>query len=73
MLRETTMKNQTPKPHKLKRVVRVLLLPVVAVLWLIGWSLYWIGSRKQLGRSAKSNRHEDVTFTVLMPEQKHAA
>jgi hypothetical protein len=66
------MRNQTPKPHKRNRAARALLLPVAAMLWLIGWSLYWIGSRKQLDKSAKSNRHEDVIFTVLMPEQKHA-
>jgi hypothetical protein len=52
----------------------VLLLPVVAILWLIGSGFYWVGSKKQLAKSAKSNLHEDedVTFTMLMPEQKHA-
>jgi len=52
----------------------VLLLPVMAILWLVEWSLYWTASRKPLVKSGESNRHEDeeVTFTVLMPEQKHA-
>jgi hypothetical protein len=52
----------------------VLLLPVMAILWLMGWSLYWTGSMKQRVKSGESNRHEDkeVKFTVLMPEQKHA-
>ena len=28
------------------RLVTILLLPVLVVAWLIGWSLYWVGSRK---------------------------
>jgi len=60
------------KPHRRNRVVMVLLLPVVAILWFLGWSFYWMDYMNQLGKSAKSNCHEDVTFTVLMPEQKHA-
>jgi len=68
------MRNQAPTLHKRNRAIIVLLLPMMAILWLVGWSLYRIGSRKQLNESAKSNRHEDedVTFTLLMPEQKHA-
>jgi hypothetical protein len=66
------MRNQTPTRHKRDKAIMVLLSPVVAMLWLIGWSLYWMGSRKQLDRSAESNRPEDVTFTVLMSEQKYA-
>jgi hypothetical protein len=67
------MRKQASIPRKRNRVVMVLLLPVVAILWLMGWSLCWVGFRKQLVKSAKSKRHEgeDLTFTVLMPEQKH--
>jgi len=50
----------------------VLLLPVVTILWFLGWIFYWIDYRKQLDKSTKSNCPEDVTFAVLMPEQKHA-
>lgn len=67
------MKNQKQKAHKLNRVVMVLLSPVMSILWLIGWSLYWTSSRKQLTKSAKSgqNEDEDLTFTVLMTKQQH--
>jgi hypothetical protein len=68
----TKMENQTPKSHKLNKTVRVLLLPLMAILWLIGWSLYWLGHGRQMAKSVKSSCHDDVTFTVLMPEQKHA-
>ena len=29
------------------RIVVLLLAPILAVLWIIGWSLYWIGTQKQ--------------------------
>jgi flagellar basal body-associated protein FliL len=65
---------KAPKRRKRNRAIMVLLLPVMAILWLIGWGLYWVGSKKQPAKPAKSNRQEDedVTFTMLMPEQKHA-
>ena len=63
------MKNQAPKPHKLNRAVRVLLLPGTLILLLMGWSLFWVGQRKPMANAAKSNSHNDVTFTVLMPKQ----
>ncbi len=69
---ETKMENQPLKPHKLNRTVRVLLLPVMAILWLIGWSLYWLGRRKPMAKSANNKGNGDVIFTVLMPEQKYA-
>lgn len=66
------MKSQKPKSHKQNRVVKVLLLPFMVILWSIGWSLYWVGHRKTTTKSIKNNQRDYVTFTVLMPEKKHA-
>jgi hypothetical protein len=30
-----------------KRVIRLLLLPIAAFLWIIGWTMLWAGSHKQ--------------------------
>lgn len=35
----------TPK-HKRNRLLVVLMLPALAIIWLVGWSLYWIGRQK---------------------------
>ena len=34
------------KPRRRNRLVTLLLLPVFAVMWLVGWTLYWVGGRK---------------------------
>jgi hypothetical protein len=39
--------------HKRNKIVTVLLLPALAMIWLVGWSLYWIGS-KQVGNPKKN-------------------
>jgi hypothetical protein len=71
MLRETKMGKQASTSHK-RTVLRVLLLPVMAILWIIGWSLYWIGSRKQPAKTRKEDSSEQLAFMVQMPEQKQA-
>lgn len=35
----------TPK-HKRNRLLVVLMLPAIALIWLVGWSLYWLGRQK---------------------------
>ena len=39
------MKKQAQKVHKMNKVVRVLLLPGVVIVLLIGWSMAWVGAR----------------------------
>ena len=35
------------KARKRNRFVSFLLLPILAGFWLVGWTLYWIGSPKK--------------------------
>jgi hypothetical protein len=54
------------------RVALFLMMPLVVFFWILGWSLYWIGSNKKLTEPEKRNSSKDLSFTVLMPEQKYA-
>jgi len=59
--------------HKLNRAALLfLMLPMVIFIWLIGWSLYWIGSIREVGKPRKIVDQKELTFTVLMPEEKYA-
>jgi hypothetical protein len=42
------------------------------ILWIFGASLYWIGSKKKRAKPRKRDSSKELTFTVLMPEQKYA-
>jgi hypothetical protein len=48
------------------------MLPIVIFIWFIGWSLYWTGSRKESAKPKEISDQKELTFTVLMPEQKYA-
>ncbi len=39
------MRDTKPRRRR-NRIVAVFLLPVLALVWLVGWSLAWAGSRK---------------------------
>ena len=49
------------RQHKRSKALRVLFFPAAAALFLVGWSLSWIGSqkpsRKTLAAPAKDNVH----------------
>ncbi len=57
--------------RKRNKLALLLILPVAVFIWLVGWSLYWSGSR---GKATETNKatNTGLTFTVLMPEQKYA-
>ena len=57
-----------PTMHKRNRAVQLLLLPPVLFMWIVGWSLYWIGSNKKPTKPTKTP--EKLTHYVLMPEEK---
>jgi flagellar basal body-associated protein FliL len=52
------------RPRKRNRLVILLLLPVLAVVWLIGWSLTWAGSRKDAKPKNPEMRREDHVTLV---------
>ena len=66
------MKNQAPTRNKRNKATMAVLLLVVAMLWLIGWNLYWIGSNKTRSNPKKRNSSKGLIFTLLTPEQIYA-
>jgi hypothetical protein len=50
-------------------------MPAAVFLWLIGWSLYWIGSKRRIP-SLKVNpakkEQEDFSPLLIMLEQQYA-
>lgn len=50
----------------------LLMLPVAVFLWFVGWGFYWVGSRTKQVRvkPAKTINADELTFTVLEPENK---
>ena len=48
-------------------MVAFFIMPVAVVLWLIGWSLTYFGS-KQIPAQAKVPKQENIVFTVTTPE-----
>jgi len=41
-------------------------------LWFIGWSLYWIGARKQSVSQKSEVKQEKLVFTIIPTEEKLA-
>ncbi len=58
--------------RKRNRVILFLVMPLAVFFWVIGWSLYWISSNKKLAKPGKRDSSKELTFTVVMPEQKYA-
>ncbi len=56
---------------KTRNLRNILLMPIVIVLWCIGWSLYWVGLKKETTKPKLSVQKELVIF-VPAPEQKCA-
>ena len=55
---------------KRNRIFLLLAMPVAVFLWCIGWALYWIGAKKEKLKPAPVKKAENVTLTVLVPEDK---
>ncbi|MCJ7559376.1 hypothetical protein MUO79_01995 [Candidatus Bathyarchaeota archaeon] len=58
--------------RKRNRGILFLMLPLVVFFWFFGWSLYWIGSKKEVVKPRQKSDYKELTFTVLVPEQKYA-
>jgi hypothetical protein len=52
------------KPRKRNHLVTLLLLPLLTVVWLIGWSLTWAGSRKDAKPKKLQKMREDQVTLV---------
>jgi lipopolysaccharide biosynthesis regulator YciM len=57
-----------------KRVIRLLFLPIAVLLWILGWAMLWVGSRKReqtQQKQVKTTSKEDfITITAMIPEEQ---
>jgi hypothetical protein len=47
-------------------------MPLVVFIWIIGWSLYLLGSDKKLAKPRNKDRRKELTLTVVAPELEYA-
>jgi hypothetical protein len=65
-----------PAPTKKhSKISKILLFPMLAMFFLVGWSFYWIGqkqikqSRKTINKT-KSKQKEELELTVISEEEQ---
>ena len=49
----------TKQKRKRSRLVVALLLPVLVLVWLVGWSMYWLGHQRTDNKRNKPAPKED--------------
>lgn len=54
------------------RVVVITLLPVIIFLWIIGWSLFWIGSQNKPQKTQTTTERNPISMTTVMCEEYKA-
>jgi flagellar basal body-associated protein FliL len=54
--------------HKRKSLAVLLAIPVVVFLWIIGWGLYWVGSKTTKVEPRNSPGRREFSIAVLTPE-----
>jgi lipopolysaccharide export system protein LptC len=60
---------QILRKHKRNRAITALLFPAVIFLFLIGWSLYWIGLQKQQHKAPPERPKDNVTLKTIVLEE----
>jgi hypothetical protein len=58
--------------RKRNRIAWFLIMPLAVFFWFFGWSLYWTGAKKLQIKRKPTHTQAELTFTVIMPEQKYA-
>ena len=49
--------------RKRNRVVVALLLPALVLVWIVGWSMYWLGHQKEdKTRTEPTSKKDNVTL-----------
>ena len=47
-----------------------MLLPMIILLWVIGWSLFWTGSETNTKTThAKTRKHDGIEIIAAPPEE----
>jgi hypothetical protein len=58
------------------RIIRSLLIPIAILLWIIGWTMVWIGSRKEQGtqpaQTRTTQKEDSITIMPMIPEELEA-
>lgn len=56
------------------KVIRLLFLPIAILLWIIGWTMLWAGTRKeqktQQSQAETPPENESITIIPMMPEEQ---
>jgi len=54
------------------RLIKLVLLPIVLFIWIIGWTIMWAGTRKeQETRPTTAKEEQDyITIMPLLPEEQ---
>lgn len=52
-------------------IVMVMFLPVIVFLWVVGWSLFWIGSESKPQRT-KGIADDGLSFIFMQHEEEHS-
>ena len=53
---------------KRKKASTLILLPALALIWLVGWSLYWIGFKRKTSEKEQAPSEYNVTMMVIPNE-----
>jgi hypothetical protein len=53
-----------------RRPLGLLMVPIGALVWCIGWSLLWIGETKEKLKPKLAKQKGNLTFSALLPEPK---
>ena len=60
---------QIVRKRKRNKAIIALFLPVIIFLWMIGWSLYWIGSQKQPRKTHVEPPKDHVHIKAIVLEE----
>ena len=62
-------------PARRNNLLSLMVLPIAIILWSIGWSLYWIESKKRPGKPKQLNqlKKPELIFTMPTIEQQYAS
>jgi sorbitol-specific phosphotransferase system component IIC len=54
------------------KITKVLLFPILAIFFLVGWSLYWIGQKepKKPINKTIAKQKEELELTVISQEEQ---
>ena len=52
-----------------KRAFIILLLPLIIMLWIVGWSLFWTGSQNNTKQDKTTAKTDGIEITIAPLEE----